>query len=378
MAEFRENDVVGGVRLIRVFRQKNSWNGVGIFRDEEVFFKIASDSRASLEPAGYRAIAPYFPQPEFRFYKKIGDDLGLVVFERIPELEEYRYLLGGWMRSGINADQVRKSKEWNTICELVSSTHQSTMHIGTPTGPVELHSRDKVMRGGKLDQLYGPNWEGLDFLHEIRDVVVDGRHIRFNWADYKRQLRDFGESTEPTIKSISHGCLSELNLSILPMFFDVTSAGDNPVMADIISFYLSISFTDDYIVPKFLPDLVPRFPEILVGLRDEYGHDWEMRDKSSIEVHFNKPYDAVRRAVLEELYQKVLYPVVEKGLQLKSDWDWRNESVQYGLLRTLALFKLQDLPKSDQALVIAYMARMHDWKEAPDQYPYLPRVGRLV
>ena len=39
--------------------------------------------------------------------------------------------------------------------------------------------------------------------------------------------------------------------------------------------------------------------------------------------------------------------------------------------------ELTEIPKSDQALIISYIARMHDWKENSDKYPSFPRIGKL-
>jgi len=376
MGRYQIDDVVAGVKIIELYKQKNSYNGVGLYNNKEVFFKITDDSRARLEPDGYKALKPYFPQPEFIFYSKLDNETGIVVFERIAELEKLENLLGGWMRSSISTTDIRNSLEWQTICDLVQNTNEKTINIGSPTGPVEYNCRDKVKKYGKLDKLYGTKWEGLDFLKDIKEVIVDNKKIKFNWDEYKIQLREFGKTKEPTVKSISHGTLSELNLSILPMFFDVTSAGNNPIMAGNVCFYLSVSFTDDYIVPKFLPDLVPRFPQILESGRKEYGHEWIL-EKNRVIVDFPEKYNSIRETILSDWYSKVLNPLIESGRKMHPKWNWKNEFVQYSILRTLALFRLNEIPKSDQSLIISYIARLYDWKNNSDNYPTFPRVGRI-
>lgn len=376
MEQFKLDDIVNGMRIVEIYRQKNSYNGIGLYENQEVFFKITDDSRARLEPDGYRALKPFFPQPAFLDYFKLDDKTGMVLFERIPELEKFENLLGGWMRSGISPTDIEQSKEWNTICKLIQNTNEQTLSIGAPVGPVEYHSRNKVKKNGKLDKLYGSNWEMLDFLKDINGVIIDDKEIYFNWNKYKAQLRDFGTTNDPTIKSISHGTLSELNLSILPLFFDVTSAGNNPVMADVVCFYLSISFTDDYIVPKFLPDLVPRFPEILNSRREEYGHYYKF-DNEKVIVEFPNNYSPIRDKILSDWYSNILNPLIDSGKKLFPKWDWRNEFTQYSILRTLALFKLHEIDLSDQSLIVSYMARLHDWKENPGEYHKIPRIGRL-
>ncbi len=365
-----------GIEIKEIFNQKNSYNGYGILHGEEVFFKITDDSRARLEPNGYKSLEPFFPQPKFISYKKINENLGLVIFERVPELEKFENLLGGWMRSGISENDIDNSKEWNTICSLIKNTHEQTINVGLPQGPVEYFSRNKVKKGGKLDRLYGPNWEGLDHLNSIDEVIVDDKLIKFNWKKYKSELKNFGIDQTPTIKSISHGTLSELNLSILPLFFDVTSSGNNPFIADIVCFYLSISFTDDYIVPKFIPDLVPRFPEILKNLKNEYGHSWEKKN-NRISVNFEKDYSIVREKILSDWYSKIMFPIIKEGEKNCKNWDWKNEFVQYSVLRTLSLFKLSEISESDQTLIISYVARLHDWKDNPKHYHTMPRIGKL-
>ena len=108
--------------------------------------------------------------------------------------------------------------------------------------------------------------------------------------------------------------------------------------------------------------------------RSEYGLLWEY-DGSSLHVEFTQEYDPVRSAVLRDWQEKVVLPVVEEGLALLPSWDWRNEFVQYSILRTLALFELGSIDVSDRALITSLIARLYGW--LGDNTHELPRVGRM-
>ena len=151
MEQFKLDDIVKGMRIVEIYRQKNSYNGIGLYGNQEVFFKITDDSRARLEPDGYKALKPFFPQPAFLDYFKLDDKIGMVLFERIPELEKFENLLGGWMRSGISSTDIEQSNEWNTICKLIQNTNKRTLNIGPPFVLVEYHIRIKVKENANLE-----------------------------------------------------------------------------------------------------------------------------------------------------------------------------------------------------------------------------------
>mgnify|MGYP001250778312 CR=1 FL=1 len=373
MVRFPPDTIIAGAKLENVWLQQNSINGTAEYQGSRVFYKIADDHRLQKEEHGYHVLENYLPQPKFLGYHKIDDIKSMVLYEHVPELEQYEHLLLGWIRQK-SVGELICSKAWNQVCSLLQNMHAKTMIADTLGITKEIFRRSNVLPNGKLDNRYGSDWERLDYLLDINEVAINGNSMSYNWSQYKKNLRDFGTNKEETVMATIHGSATEMHICMLPMFFDITTAGTYPVMSELFMFNLSASFTDEYVVPRFFPLLVPRFPEVLEDYREEYGHEWTMREKSII-VDFTNPYPSIRESLLKSFNQQVTFLDIEQGLEMLPQWDWKNEYTQYTISRLLSLFNLPTLPESDQALLLTHMAQLYDWMANPDQYSTIPHIG---
>jgi hypothetical protein len=328
----------------------NSVYGVCRHRGERRFFKCLPLGQAINERHASEELQSYFPSPRLiEFVADRATSEGALIQEFREGLFDHadsahNYLCDATLSFASKSETVERF--WARHREVLKGRLVFKRLLSTEF-PAAMLTTHRVWNG-RMDRFYGSEYHQL-FDDVALQIGMDGSVRLRDWAAVLLSAHKEGYTTWC---SVTHGDLHDLNCGFEPLYYDLTTAGLNPVLEEIACYHWYAVAEGDHFIPRYDPS----------GFRDM---------SSRIPLH-------VVRVMATEIFNEQLALPLIAQLNENHSWRWRDELAFYLLARMLGVYDVLAYEAEDRRRVYELLTMLHGWSRESTRGLSLPFAAGVV
>ena len=318
-------------KIYYINEQKFSVNGCAQYNGEKCFFKIVDEELFIKELNGYLISHRKIPTMQMLFVKQL--------------FNSKKYLLAYVYDSSI--------KENDGLLNDVFVRNDLSTKIRREDGKYLyniLEVYKKIYNGKKKKLSYCPSniffSERVDARLKFWYKVLINNNIKI---EIKNKINNISDIINETIKYfednkktkyeciLSQGDPNTLNISVSPNFFDLVTAGYNPILGELAITLISTLIYDNYFCPKYHED------------------SYFLHDKAIEQLYYFKPNITVKKigkkvrieSNIKSSYIRKRYMKTYIKILKKTNIDITNDIIYYIIMRLLCVFNINEMDKED-------------------------------
>ncbi len=222
--------------------QNNSINGVANYLGEKIFFKILNHNDFIKEMNGYLVSFKKIPIMNIVFIKHLYHSKKyMIAYNYENSINKNSGLLNDYFVFKDNAHKL-SSKDIDILNNILKIYDESFKHKEFKNYcPINIFFHERV--NSRLIKWYKKN---KDFKKSVNISDKSTNEIIFETIDY------FKKNKKTNFESyLTQGDPNTLNIALKPCFFDLVTAGYNPIIAEFSVAFISTLLYDNYFAPKY-------------------------------------------------------------------------------------------------------------------------------
>lgn len=229
--------------ILHINIQNFSINGIAIYNGSKCFFKIVDEEYFIKEINGYLISYNKIPTMEIIFIKELSHcKKKLIAYTFDETIKESYGLLNDIFVENDLKDQINYS-EVIGVLNMYEDIYASKREMRSYC-PTNIFFAERV--NTRLKKWY------IDS-RNIRKLVINYNNEEFKFLDVLNEVFDYFENNVNTKREcfLTQGDPNTLNISTKPCFFDLATAGYNPVIGELAITIISTLIYDNYFCPKY-------------------------------------------------------------------------------------------------------------------------------
>lgn len=333
-----------GFKVLSVNYQRNSINGTVEKKNDKFFFKTGEPNAMLGELAGYFSLLiGGYPVAKLTKMMYSGNSI-IIFFEFDISIKFNEGLLVDYINKNID-----KTLDLEVIDNILSIYRKMLLRkITRKFSPLDVFYVRRVK--SRIEPWYlKVDSDLLNYNYEINGEKftppIDTINACINYFNQSRTYSCF----------LSQGDPNELNIGLKPIFFDYQTAGFNPLIAEIASFFWFMFFQSGYLSPKYYPNDYTNHPLSIENIEKQkaqlsYSKD-DVLNKLKIDIEF-KPR-RIRRGILKK------YLLMFKNFLDEKEF---NDIRYFFVLRILGQHNVLNMNRHDSIIMLTFTQILFDEK----------------
>lgn len=236
-------------RIDYIHAQNFSINGVGIYKGQKCFFKIVDHEFFIKEINGYLMVYKEIPTMKILFVKYLYQSKRyLIAYEFDKTITDNQGLLNDLFAKNdfkINISKIDSNKMESVLKEYEKIYDSSLKYLNYYPSRIFFEERvDTRLKKWYLDDL------------DFSKLIINIENDRFSINDILKETKNYFYKNKDKLYqcSLTQGDPNTLNISTRPCFFDLATAGYNPIVAEVAMTVIATLIYDNYFCPKYHED----------------------------------------------------------------------------------------------------------------------------
>ena len=319
-------------KIYNINIQNYSINGYGLYKHEKCFFKIVDSDFFIKEINGYLISYKEIPTMNIIFVKYLDNSKKYLI--------SYTYDKTIRNNSGLLNDTLVKNdfkskftdKSLTEIRNVLSMYENIYSNIKKETNysPSNIFFIERIESRLKKWYVDSKNFKGVN-------IIIENK--KYNFFKILKETINYFEKNKKIKKSciLSQGDPNTLNISTNPCFFDLATAGFNPIVGEVAITLISTLIYDNYFCPKYHPESYYFHDRAIFQLEEYKPLLIAKKHYNNIILKSNIITSKIRKYYINE-YIKILK---KNNIVVNADIKY------YIIMRLLCVFDINKMEKND-------------------------------
>lgn len=319
-------------KVIYINIQNFSINGCAIYQNRKCFFKITDEEYFIKEINGYLISYKEIPTMTILFVKHLSQcKKYLIAYNFNNKIKE---------NSGLLNDILVKNDKINIMDKSVDSELKKILNVYNT-----IYSGKKVFRSYCpsniffVERIYSRLDKWYMSCSDFKRLVILNGNYKFNLQKILEETKDYFLNNENKKQQciLCQGDPNTLNISTTPCFFDLATAGYNPIIGELAITIISTLIYDNYFCPKY-------------HSKSYYLHELAIEQSSLFEPNLYYKYDKSNIYIesnirTSNIRKRYIFGYLE--ILKKNNIHIGKEIKYYIIMRLLCVFNIRKMLKKD-------------------------------
>ena len=311
--------------------QNFSVNGCAQYNNEECFFKIVNEDLFIKELNGYLICYKEIPIMQMLFVKQLFNSKKyLLAYKYDLNISEDNGLLNDVLVRNDLSKKINQEdiKNLNSVLKVYKRIYAGKKRMLS-------YCPSNIFFGERIDTRLKPWYQ--DLINSKLKVEINNK--TYNIGKIINETIKYFENNKKTNYEciLSQGDPNTLNISISPCFFDLVTAGYNPIIGELAITFISTLLYDNYFCPKY------------------HGNSYHLHNKVKEQIGYFEPNIDIKEtgkrikieSNIKTSYIRKKYMKSYLKILINNKINMKNDIIYYIIMRLLCVFNINEMSKED-------------------------------